>query len=561
MDTRAVLRKSVKRAVENLVKMGRMSAPSFNMLKITRSQRPDQGDYSANIAMQIAAFNDKKPKTVAKIIADELKKDEKLAHILKDIRVAPPGFVNFYLDRNYLRKLLLEALQDEAYGSGRIGKGKKINLEFVSVNPTGELHIGHGRTAFYGDVLANILAFSGYEVTREYYVNNARQSAQIKELGKTALRRGTSYKSPYLDKKISESSSSLEKLKSPEAAGYFLASKIQKDTKEFLIKKAAIKFDVWTEEEKLYKTGAIERTLQTLKAKGLVYEADGAVWLKTTRYGDSQDQVLVRSSGENTYFLADTAYHQDKANRGFDKLIDIWGADHQGHLKRMRAVGRILGIKNFEILISQLVTLKGRLRLSKRKGNIVSLQDLLDAVGQDAARYFYLTKSLDSQMEFDLRLAKKQSQSNPVYYIQYTHARICSILRKSQMTNGKPQISSTPTQAGARAGSISVHCGAGKNQITKKDLEMLGQEGEFELIRKLVVFPEIIEDISQDYQVHRLATYIHELAQQFNQFYRDFRVLGDNEKTQAARLALTAVTGTIINKGLELLGIYAPQRM
>lgn len=542
MDTRAVLRRSIKKAVKNLVDRGKMSAPSFGAPKITRPQKTDQGDYSTSIAMQIAAFNGKKPKTVAKIIANELKKDEKLARIFKDIRVAPPGFVNFYSDKSYLRKMLFGVLQDDAYGSSDIGKGKKVNLEFVSVNPTGELHIGHGRTAFYGDVLANILEFVGYKVTREYYVNNARQSAQIKELGKTALRRGTSYKSPYLDKKIKELSARLKKLKSPIAAGYLLASKIQKDIKEFLTKKAAIKFDVWAEEENLYKTGAIESTLRALKAKKLVYEAEGAVWLKTKRYGDSQDQVLVRGSGESTYFLADVAYHQDKAKRGFDKFIDIWGADHQGHLKRMRAAMRIFGIKNFEVLISQLVTLKGRLRLSKRKGNIISLQDLLDVVGQDAARYFYLTKSLDSQMEFDLRLAKKQSQSNPVYYIQYTHARICSILRKAQMTNNKLQINF-------------------KNQITKKDLESLKEQGEFELIRKLVVFPEIVEDISQDYQVHRLTTYVHELAQQFNQFYRDFRVIGDNEKTQTARLILVIATGTVIRQCLDLLGITAPQRM
>lgn len=534
---RNTISRSVKRTVKDLQEAGNLPNIEIPNIKIERPYREGQGDYATAIALQIASLSKRKPKTIAKIITQELEKDEKLKKVFSEIRVVQPGFINFYLSDEYLKKLLWDFLNKEDRAKPNVGKGKKLNLEFVSVNPTGELHVGHGRTAFYGDVLANILSYAGYKVTREYYVNNARQSAQIKELGKTALGKGTSYKSPYLNKKIKEYSKKFSQLKSFSAAGYFLADKIQKDIKDFLDKKARINFDVWQEEEDLYKKKEIEKTLKELKKKKLVYEFEGAMWLKTKRYGDNQDQVIVRSSGENTYFLADMAYHRHKAKRGFDQLIDIWGADHQGHVKRMKAALRIFGIKDMEILVAQMVRLKGNVKLSKRKGNIVNLEDLLDAVGTDAARYFYLTKSLDTQMEFDLKLAKERSQKNPVYYVQYSHARICSILRK------------------AAQGSNS------KATISKKNLELLKEEGEFRLIRKLVMFPEVVEDIVKDHQAHRLTTYAYELAQEFNQFYRDHKVISDNKDLEAARLSVITTTGFMLRECLGLLGISAPEKM
>lgn len=533
MNIRHLLRRSIKKAIKKAQTKGVLPDVRISQIKIEAPGRVQQGDYSTAVSMQIASLSGRKPKTIAKFLQKELENDAALKKYIDDIRVASPGFINFYLSQKYLQKLPGRILNDD-YGKQNIGSSAKINLEFVSINPTGELHVGHARAAFYGDVLANIFAFSGFKVTREYYVNNARQSAQIKELGKTALGQGTSYKSPYLDKKIKKYHRQLVRLKSFGAAGHFLANKIQQDVRSFLVKGAGISFDIWFEEEKLYKTREIDRILRVLRKKGLVYEKDEAVWLKTKRYGDVQDQVLVRRTGEHTYFLADIAYHHVKAKRGYKTLIDIWGADHQGHVKRMQAAMRMLGILNLEILITQLVRFKGGEKLSKRKGNAMTIEGLVEFIGLDATRFFYLTKSLDSQMEFDIRLARSQSQKNPIYYIQYTHARTCSIIKKA---NSKWKIANGKTSG------------------------LLKEEGELNLLRKLNRFPDVIEDTTRDYQVHRLASYVFELAQEFNQFYRDYKVLVEDEALRDARLALTITTGLVIKQSLDLLGIKAPERM
>ena len=498
--------------------------------RVERPARHDQGDWATSVAMVLAAATDKKPKTVAKILRDILAKDELIAASFARVEVAPPGFINFYINDEKLIRGVSDVLRKGHPATTNVGKGVKLNLEFLSVNPTGELHVGHARTAFYGDVLARVLASSGFSLTREYYINNARQSAQIKELGKTAMGHGTSYKGPYLDKKLKECASALSKIKDASEAGYLIATAIQKDIRDFLATRAHIEFDVWKEEEELYADNEIEKTFAELKKKDFVYEKDGAVWLASTRVGDTQDQVLVRSSGENTYFMADIAYHRDKARRGFTKLIDIWGADHQGHVRRMKAAMGIFGIKDMEVLIAQLVRLKGGDRLSKRKGNIISISDLLDVVGEDAARYFFLTKSLDSQMEFDMELASAKNQKNPVYYIQYTHARICSIRKKAGV------------------------------KIKPATLTTLKEEGELALMRVLSQYQDVVEDAARDYQVHRLTAYALELATAFNQFYRDLRVI-DEGVVHEGRLALIDATGITLRSTLELLGIAAPEEM
>ncbi|OGE03841.1 MAG: arginine--tRNA ligase [Candidatus Spechtbacteria bacterium RIFCSPLOWO2_12_FULL_38_22] len=543
MQVRNKLRQSVKNSIKILQESAKLPAGSFNKIKIERSNREGQGDYSTSIAMQVASSSGRKPKTIAKVILEQLQKDEKLLKIFSEIKVASPGFINFYFSNEYLKQQVSYILKTNNFGSVNVGRGEKLNLEFVSVNPTGELHIGHGRTAFYGDVLANILSFANFDIKREYYINNARQSAQIKELGKTALKRGTSYKSPYLDEKLKQYSSKLKNIKTASAAGYFLAGKIMQDIEKFLHEEAKIKFDIWKEEEGLYKNNLVTNTFNELQKKKLVYEKEGATWLRTTKYGDSQDQVLIRGSGESTYLMADIAYHRDKARRGFKKLINIWGADHQGHVGRLKAAMKSFKITDLDILISQLVTLKGKMRLSKRRGNVISLHDLLKEVGLDVTRYFYLTKSLDAQMEFDLELAREQSQKNPVFYIQYTHARIRSILKKVQNATDSNKFS-----------------------VSKKNMNELKEYGEMKLIKELVAFPDIIEDIAHDYQVHRLTTYVHELAQIFSQFYRDFRIIEDNPSSTAfninkGRLALAIATGLVIGKSLKLLGINAPEKM
>ncbi|MEX2144910.1 MAG: arginine--tRNA ligase [Candidatus Spechtbacterales bacterium] len=531
MAVRDTIQRSVKKSIQELENKGDVPPASFNV-RVERPQRRDFGDYSVSTAMQIASFSGRKPKTVAKILREELLKDEKLAKAIKDIRVAPPGFINFYLSEDYLLKELNKVFKDKQYGSSN-AKKKSVNIEFGSVNPTGELHVGHARTFFYGDVMASVMEFAGFKVIREYYVNNARQSSQIKELGKTVLGKGSSYKGPYLSKKMKQYAKSLKRFKDYGAAGHFIANKIQEDIKSILDNKAEVKFDVWYEEEDLYKKKEVDKIVKDLEKKGVVYKNEGALWLKTSKYGDKQDQVLVRSSGEPTYFLPDLAYHRNKAKRGYKKIIDIWGADHHGHVGRMKAALKILGIKNVTMLIAQVVLLKGGGKLSKRKGTIVTVEDLINTVGLDAVRFFYLTKSLDSQMEFDIKFAQKQSQKNPVYYIQYTHARICGILRKINITE----------------------------EIQKSDLGALKEAGEFDLVRKISAFPDVAKDTAEDYQVHRLSGYVTELAQEFNQFYRDFKVLTEDENDKKARYALAVATGIVMRQCLALLGIKAPEKM
>ncbi|MEX2007957.1 MAG: arginine--tRNA ligase [Candidatus Spechtbacterales bacterium] len=561
MAARNTLKTAIKSAITAAQKNGSLPKATVGDFSIERPPRGLGGDYATSVAMKIAALTGKKPKTVAKVLADELAKDAKLVSVFSDIKVAPPGFINFYFAPEYLHKLLAKTVREPDTLAPNVGKGKKLNLEFLSVNPTGELHVGHARTAFYGDALARVLAYAGHNVTREYYINNARQSAQIKELGKTALGRGTSYKSAYLDALLTKYEKQLATKKTEAAAGYFLAGKIQKDIERFLAKKARISFDVWKEEEDLYRNDEVAKTFDALKkTKHAVYEKEGAVWLKTTAYGDTQDQVLVRSNGENTYFMADIAYHRNKAKRA-DSLVDIWGADHQGHVRRMKAAMHLFGVDKLDILIAQLVRLKGGERLSKRKGNIVTMNDLLDVVGVDSARYFYLTKSLDSQMEFDLELARQHSQKNPVFYIQYTYARICSILEKAEGATSDMPPTRQRVRSQAKSGGGGSRGGRAKVATTPKALAVLSSEGELALAREVSRFSDIVGDIAADYQMHHLTTYTHQLATQFNQFYRDFKVNVEDTHVQQARLALAVVTGMVLKQCLELLGISAPEKL
>ena len=540
---REFIRLEIKKAVKKLY--GREIA--FDVSADSR-----HGDYASNVAMAVGG----NPKANAQEIKGELEKSEKISKIVSKIEIAGPGFLNFFLSEDGL----LEGLKFLGERSARrkfVKSGfrrEKIQVEFISANPTGQLHIGHGRSAFYGDALANVLERAGYKVEREYFINDSKESTQIRELGKTVLGKGKSYLTDYLKLKITKL-----KIKnlSESDAGYLMAKEIQKDNQEFITKKLGIKFDNWfSEEEKLRKKGKFEAALKLLRKKNLVYEKDGALWLKTSQFGDDEDRVLVRSDGSVSYFLSDIAYHIDKVKRGFDKIINIWGADHQGHVKRMMAVKKMLGWKaDIKILISQMVTIKEAgeaKKLSKRKGTLILLEELIDEIGLDAARWFYLQKSLSSHMEFDMALAKERSQKNPVYYVQYSYARMCSILKKAGLQNSIKKIaypypSLFKKQGGARAHTYNFFYGILLDNYIRP------------LILKLIQFPEIIEDISQDYQVHRITTYAYELASEFSQFYRDVKVIGsENEKEL---LALVALTRRVLSDALSLLGISAPEKM
>ena len=526
----------------------RQDLPKFAVSEILVDipEQKDQGDYSLNIAMKIAGITKKNPMEIASIINNQLSliiSNDK-SSIIDKIEIAKPGFINFFLSKKYLQKQVKKVLvQGENFGDLKIGKNKKTQVEFISGNPTGPLHIGQGRGAFFGDCLSNVLAKAGYNVEREYYVNNARNSNQIKELGKTGMGQGEAYLTDELKKIIKEQKTKIEKLKSEDKIGYFLCKIIQKTNKDFISKKLKIKFDNWIFEQDLYKENKIEKAYNLLKKKNLVYEKDGAQWLKTTKFGDSKDWVIKRSTGEPTYFLSDIAYHKDKIDRGFKKIIDIWGADHQGHIQKMKAAAKMLGYKgDLDILIAQVVRLKGGLKLSKRKGQIVRLEELVDEVGLDSVRFFYLAKSLNTQMEFDLKLAKEQSQKNPVYYIQYAHARIESILRKIQMSNVKCQIKS-------------------KTQMLNVKFELLEYKSELALIKQIIRFPEMIGDTAKDYRVQRLPQFAFDLAKAFHQFYRDCPVISKDRELTRARVGLILATKLVLKNSLGLMGISAPRKM
>lgn len=492
-------------------------------IKVEQPEDVSHGDYSTNIALQL-----KKDPTE---IARKLK-----SGIFEKVEVAEPGFINFFLSKEFLQKQVEGILkQGEKFGQLKIGKNKKTQVEFISANPTGPLHIGNGRGAFFGDTLANILEKAGYKITREYYINDAKANTQIKTLGQTALGRGTTYLNSYLQEKILNLKSKILNLRDGGEAGYLLAQEVQKDTKDFIENKLKIKFNSRVSEEDLYKKNKVDKIYNWLKSKNFVYQKEGAWWIKTSEFGDSQDWVVIRSQtegGEPTYLLSDIAYHKDKFDRGFKKIIDIWGADHQGHVGKIKAVAKILNYKgDLDILISQVVRLK-KGKISKRKGEVVALEWLIDEVGLDAARFFYLMKSLDTQMEFDVELAKERSQKSPVYYVQYANARICSILRK---------------------------CGNSKFQIP--NFKLLNHPSELELIKQLIRFPEILEDTARDYQVQRIPQYAIDLATVFHQFYRDCRVISEDKELTKARISLVLVTKTVLENILNLMGVSAPERM
>jgi len=492
---------------------------SLKEIQVEQSEK-GFGDYSTNIAFKL-----KKP---AAEIAEKLKSD-----LFERTEVAGPGFINFFLSKEYLQKQVKEILkQKEKFDQLQLGQGKKVDIECICANPTGQLHIGHGRGAFIGETLTNVFKKAGFKVVRSHYANDAKNSSQIKALGEAALGKGTTYLNEYLKQKIKKLRSKLNKFKDEREAGSFLAKEIQKDIKNFIEKKLKIKFDFWVSEEKdLYQTGKIDKVYNWLKKQNLVYEKDGAQWLKTSKYGDTKDWVIVRETGAFTYLLPDIAYHKDRFDKKYDKIINIWGADHQGHVGKIKAVSKILDYKGeLVFLICQVVRLKGE-KMSKRKGKVVTLEWLINQAGLDAVKFLYLMKSLDTHMEFDLALAKTQSEKNPVYYVQYAHARICSILRKAKLSGSKPQV------------------------------DLLTHPSELKLIKQLIRLPEIVEDIARDYQIQRLPQYALDLATVFHQFYRDCRVISDDKKMTQARLGLILATKVALKNTLSLMGISTPERM
>lgn len=465
------------------------------------------GDYSTNVALVLAKKESKNPMDVAREMELRIK-NYKLG-IFDKIEVAAPGFINFFISKEYLQKELKKILKEkEKYGNLKIGKKQKINVEFISANPTGPLTLGNGRGGFGGDVLSNVLEKAGFDVIREFYVND--HGKQIKNL-EAGLYKGEER----------------------------TADQIQKENRKIIEEKLKIKFDVWFPEKDLYKKKEVDRILNYLKKKKLLYEKGGALWFKSTQFGDDKDRVLVKEDGEKTYFASDIAYLKNKFNRKFKKLIIFLGADHHGYMGRMKAAVEALGYKKeqLDFIILQMVRLiEGgkEVKMSKRAGVFIEIEELIDEVGLDAARFFFLARGANSHLNFDMDLAKKKSQENPVYYTQYAHARICSILHKMQNANFEFKIS---------------------------NFELLDDENELALIKKMMKFPEIIKDISGDYQTQRLPQYTIELAEAFHKFYEKCQVLSGDKKLSEARIALAKGAQIILKNSFNLMGISVPEKM
>ncbi|AKL93427.1 MULTISPECIES: arginine--tRNA ligase [Staphylococcus] len=523
-------------------------------IKIEIPKDTKNGDYSSNIAMVLTKIAKRNPREIAQAIVDNL--DTSKAHV-KEIDIAGPGFINFYLDNQYLTQIIPEAInKGDQFGYADQSKNTNILLEYVSANPTGDLHIGHARNAAVGDSLANILIAAGYNVTREYYINDAGN--QITNLARSIETRyfealgDTSHEMPedgYNGKDIIEIGKDLAN-KHPEIKDYsdeerlktfrqlgvdYEMDKLKRDLADF-----NVHFDNWFSETSLYENGAIDNTLAKMKELGYTYEADGATWLRTSDFKDDKDRVLIKKDGNYTYFTPDTAYHYNKINRGNDILIDLMGADHHGYINRLKASLETFGVDSdrLEIQIMQMVRLMQNgeeVKMSKRTGNAITLREIMDEVGIDAARYFLTMRSPDSHFDFDLELAKEQSQDNPIYYAQYAHARICSILRQA-----KEQ---------------------GVDITTNANFDTITNEKAIDLLKKVAEFETTIESAAEHRAPHRLTNYIQDLAAAFHKFYNAEKVLTDDiEKTKALVAMIEAVRITLHN-ALTLVGVTAPESM
>ena len=532
---------------------GKLPAVTLPEIIVEQPQNPEHGDYASSISLKLARAVGIKPLTIAADVASFIAASPEIA----SVTVAPPGFINFTLKNDWLiRQLDAVSKAGEAYGNIGLGNGKKIQIEFVSINPTGPIHVGHGRGAVLGSTLCNVMTAAGYEVVKEYYFNdsgsqmnafrNSLWARYQQGLGKKAEMPTEGYMGTYMIDLAAEiiKEQGDRFLITPETEGFDRLGqlglvKILAGTREDL-KKLRVEYDVWYSEKTLYENGQFDKAMKLLREGGYIAEKEGATWFVSTALGEDKDNVVIRSTGSPTYFGADIAYHYNKfIERKFDKVINIWGADHMGHVSRMKAVVSALGIapERLEIIIHQMVTLRrgGEIvKISKRSGDLVTLRELLEEVGTDACRFFFLSRTADSQMDFDLELAKKQSSDNPVYYVQYAHARIASILKLAQ-ERGVDNLDG--------------------------DVSLLTAEPELTLIRKMLLLPEIVETITLTLEPHHLTYYAQELATVFHAFYKNCRVVTDDVALTGARLKLVKAAKTVLGRTLRLMGMTAPDSM
>lgn len=545
----------VRNALYNaVVATGLVEESTVPAIMLETPKSKENGDYATNIAMQLTKLAKKPPRAIAEAILEKL---DKTGTAIESIDIAGPGFMNIVLKKDYLDDVVKTVIDQAAgYGRNDSGKSQKIQVEFVSANPTGDLHLGHARGASLGDSLCNILDFAGYDVSREYYINDAGKQVEnlarsvevryFEELGLEKEMPEDGYQGPDIieiaKQLVAENGDKFVNVSDEDRYAYFREyglkvelGKLQQDLADF-----RVPFDVWFSETSLYKDGKIDVALNKLRENGHVFEEDGATWFRSTEFGDDKDRVLIKNDGSYTYLMPDIAYHEDKLNRGFDKLINIWGADHHGYIPRMKAAIQALGYDRdtLEVEVAQMVQLYKdgeKFKMSKRTGKAVTLRELVELVGLDATRYFFAMRSGDAQMDFDLDLAVSKSNENPVYYAQYAHARISSILRAAEEKGVSASI---------------------------ENVSLLKAEKEIELLKKIGDFPQLVSDAARLRAPHRITTYIQELASTFHSFYNAEKVLDpDNKELSEARLALITAARTTVANALKLVGVAAPERM
>ena len=584
---REYIEQIIESAAKSALDTGELDVETIPPASVERPKDVTHGDWASSIAMRMAKAAKKNPREIAEIITKYIKEDE----LISSVEIAGPGFINIYLSNAALQETFRKVRElGENYGENDLGNNTKVDVEFISSNPTGPMHLGHGRWASLGDAICRVLNFSGFDVTREFYINDAGnqmnifaesvaarylQVAELVTSGKTLdeaysyiienaqhfrdLLPENCYAGAYVIdiacKIYSQEGDKWLNACADERQSYFLEkaySSVLNHVKEVL-DKFDLHFDVWFSERSLHKidsdgTSKISRVIDELDSRGYIYENQGAKWFKTTDFGDDKDRVLVKADGAYTYFAPDIAYHKDKFDRGFERCIDLLGADHHGYIKRIQAVGEVFDHpKQPEIIIGQLVNLfrDGKpVKMSKRTGEMVSFEELIEEVGTDATRYLMLSRSTDQAIDFDIEQAKRSDSSNPVYYVQYAYARICSILRKVAQSED-----------------------ASAEEIAKQyipidaDLSVLVDDTELALSRKLSEFPDTVKNCARDLAPFRLTHYAESLAAQFHRFYTNCHVIGEDKALTTARLYVADATRQVLKNCLNLLGVSCPERM
>ena len=547
-------------SIAHCFKQGLLKETDLPDYVIEIPNNPDHGHFATNLPMPLASSQKKSPREIASIIIENLKDED---NVVEKVEVAGPGFINFWIrpDEWYQGLSRIIRLEND-YGRNDTGGGEKVLVEFVSANPTGPLHVGHGRGAALGDTLCRLLSFSGYDVVREFYINDA--GMQLRMLGESVYSRfkqmddpeypfpENGYHGDYISDLAGKICAEIDLKDLPEEDAIQICSQKGKEIMFEEIKESlvhfGVDFDVWYSESELFSSGLLQKALDTLRSQGRLYDHEGAEWIRTSEFGDDKDRVVRKNDGQFTYFASDISYHLEKRSRGFDRIINIWGADHHGYVPRVKAALMAHGIPEdwLSVILIQLVKLwKGgkEMKMSKRAGSFVTLQEVIDEVGIDAARFVFLTKNHDSPLDFDMDVVKKQDSENPVYYVQYAHARICSIFRKAEEE------------------------GISLPEKTEGLLGRLVLEQEMTIIRNMATFPSFLEDVCRKLEPHRLTYYLNDLAASFHRYFNlglktpGYRIVTQDRELSQARLFLVKAIKIVIANGLGLLGVSAPERM